>query len=78
MYANGQYPTTTGSPTACVILVYPATDRTRDDCENFVARYGVRRPNETFWRHADWFHEQYAREKPVLSGLFDLNRYRNR
>ena len=52
--------------------------RTRDDYEQFVARYGLRRSNENFWQHADWFHEQYAREKPVLSGLFDLNRYRNR
>jgi len=52
--------------------------QTRDDYEQFVARYGVRRSNENFWHHADWFHERYAREKPVLSGLFDLNRYRNR
>ncbi len=54
------------------------TIQTRDDYEQFVARYGVRRSNENFWHHADWFHEQYAREQPVLSGLFDLNRYRNR
>ena len=52
--------------------------QTRDDYEQFVARYGVRRSDENFWHHADWFHERYAREKPVLSGLFDLNRYRNR
>ena len=52
--------------------------RTRDDYEQFVARYGVRRSNENFWHHADWFHDRYAREKPVLAGLFDLNRYRNR
>ena len=52
--------------------------QTRDDYEQFVGRYGVRRSNENFWHHADWFHERYAREKPVLSGLFDLNRYRNR
>jgi len=52
--------------------------QTRDDYEQFVARYGVRPSNENFWHHADWFHDQHAREKPVLSGLFDLNRYRNR
>jgi hypothetical protein len=52
--------------------------RTRDDYEKFVARYGVRRTDEGFWHHADWFHDRYAREKPILSGLFDLNRYRNR
>jgi hypothetical protein len=52
--------------------------RDREDYEKFVALYGVRRTNTDFWEIADWFHDQYAREKPVLSGLFDLNRYRNR
>mgnify|MGYP000019416243 CR=1 FL=1 len=45
---------------------------------SFIALYGVRRTNTGFWEIADWFHDQYARERPVLSGLFDLNRYRNR
>jgi hypothetical protein len=52
--------------------------RDREDYEKFVALYGVRRTDTDFWEIADWFHDQYAREKPVLSGLFDLNRYRNR
>jgi hypothetical protein len=52
--------------------------QTRDDYEQFVSRYGVRRTNNRFWQHADWFHDRYARDKPVISGLFDLNRYRNR
>jgi hypothetical protein len=38
----------------------------------------VRRTNTGFWETADWFQAQSAREKPLLSGLFDLNRYRNR
>jgi hypothetical protein len=46
--------------------------------EEFVARYGLRRTSEDFWKHADWFNQQYAREQPVLSGIFDLNRYQNR
>jgi len=50
----------------------------RDDYEQFVALYGVRRTNTEFWETADWFHAQYTREEPVLSGLFDLNRYQNR
>jgi hypothetical protein len=50
----------------------------RDDYEQFVALYGVRRTNTGFWETADWFQAQSAREKPLLSGLFDLNRYRNR
>jgi len=44
----------------------------------FTARYGLRRTNEDFWIHADWFNQRYAREQPVSSGLFDLNRYQNR
>ena len=46
--------------------------------EDFVARYGKRRTSEDFWEHADWFNEQYKREKPKLSGIYDLNRYQNR
>ena len=50
----------------------------RQQYEAFVAHYGQRRTSEDFWKHADWFKEQYAREQPILSGLFDLNRYENR
>ena len=46
--------------------------------EEFVARYGVRRTSLDFWKHADWFNLQYAREQPRLSGIYDLNRYQNR
>ena len=46
--------------------------------EAFVTRFGIRRTNEDFWPHADWFNRQYLREQPVLSGIFDLNRYQNR
>ncbi len=50
----------------------------REEYEAFVMRFGIRRTNEDFWLHADWFNRQYAREQPVLSGIFDLNRYQNR
>lgn len=50
----------------------------REEYEAFVARYGLRRTSEDFWRHADWFNQQYAREQPRLSGIYDLNRYQNR
>jgi hypothetical protein len=50
----------------------------RADYESFIMHYGLRRTNEDFWLHADWFNEQYKRERPVLSGIFDLNRYQNR
>ena len=50
----------------------------RQHYEAFVAHYVQRRTSEEFWMHADWFNQQYAREQPVLSGIFDLNRYQNR
>jgi hypothetical protein len=50
----------------------------RQHYEAFVARYGQRRTSEDFWQHADWFNQQYEREQPRLSGIFDLNRYQNR
>ncbi len=46
--------------------------------EVFIARYGIRRTNENFWLHADWFNQQFLREQPVKAGIFDLNRYQNR
>lgn len=50
----------------------------RSDYETFIAHYGIRRTDEDFWLHADWFNEQYQREQPVLSGILDLSRYQNR
>jgi len=50
----------------------------RDDYEQFVARYGLRRTDPGFWAISDWFNDKSARDQPVLSGLFDLNRYENR
>ncbi len=55
-----------------------ATIRDRSDYERFVGLYGVRRTSNRFWSTADWFHDRYVRDEPVLAGLFDLNRYRNR
>lgn len=52
--------------------------RDRDSYERFVALYGVRRTNTTFWDEADWFQAEYLRLNPVEAGIFDLNRYRNR
>ncbi|MGD8933909.1 MAG: fatty acid cis/trans isomerase, partial [Gammaproteobacteria bacterium] len=50
----------------------------REQYEMFVARYGLRRTNDEFWHHADWFNDYYARQEPLLSGIYDLNRYQNR
>lgn len=50
----------------------------REDYERFVGLYGVRRTNQRFWEHADWFQDQYLREQPLAAGLFDFNRYQNR
>jgi hypothetical protein len=46
--------------------------------EEFVALYGIRRTNQTFWEQADWFHDWALQHEPVVSGIYDLNRYRNR
>jgi hypothetical protein len=55
-----------------------AAIRNQEDYEQFVGRYGVRRTNPAFWDRADWFQDEYARSRPVTSGLLDLNRYQNR
>jgi len=55
-----------------------AAIRDRTDYERFVGVFGVRRTRSSFWETADWFQDYYAAQQPVLSGLFDLNRYRNR
>jgi Fatty acid cis/trans isomerase (CTI) len=55
-----------------------AAIRSHQDYEKFVDLYGARRTNPSFWKRADWFQDEYARSKPVSSGLFDLNRYHNR
>ncbi len=55
-----------------------AAIRNTDDYEKFVDRFGVRRTNPEFWALADWFQAHYKKNKPILSGLFDLNRIHNR
>ncbi len=55
-----------------------AAIRSDDDYEKFVNQYGVRRTSPLFWELADWFKDNDRQRKPVLSGLFDLNRYQNR
>ena len=50
----------------------------RQEYEQFVMRFGIRRTHEDFWKHADWFNDYYRRDQPLASGIFDLNRYLNR
>ncbi len=50
----------------------------RDDYERFVALYGVRRTNSGFWDQSDWFHATARQQDAIESGIFDLNRYKNR
>jgi len=52
--------------------------KNRDDYEQFVGIYGVRRTSTNFWKAADWFNKQYAKQDPVDYGIFDLYRYNNR
>ncbi len=37
--------------------------------------YSVNRADDDFWVHYDWFQTRFAKDQPVQSGLFDLNRY---
>ncbi len=50
----------------------------RDQYEQFVARFGVRRTDSRFWAASDWFNQRYRTEKPLTAGILDLNRYQNR
>lgn len=52
-----------------------ANIRSHEDYEKFVEQYGVQRTNPDFWQQADWFQNEFRRNKPVRSGLLDLNRY---
>ncbi len=54
-----------------------AAIQNKNDYEKFVDKYGVRRTNPMFWEMADWFQDKYKQNKPITSGLFDLNRYQN-
>ena len=45
--------------------------------ERLIERFGVRRTHPDFWETADWFQLQYARQRPLYSGLYDLSRYDN-
>ena len=51
--------------------------KNRRDYEKFVANFGIRRTSNTFWQTADWFQARAREEQPILSGIYDLNRYRN-
>ena len=55
-----------------------AAIRNSEEYKQFVDQYGVRRTHPEFWALADWFQDKYARDNPISSGLFDLNRYHNR
>lgn len=37
--------------------------------------YGVARNDLDFWKHYDWFQEQFYVAQPIQSGMYDLNRY---
>lgn len=54
-----------------------AAIKDRSDAAKFVGKYGVRRANPDFWKHADWFNAKAKELYGVDAGLFDLNRYEN-
>ena len=80
-WLEGSYPNFFFSVPISEIEVFSkrcALIRTSKDYEEFVNQYGVRRTNPLYWDMADWFQDNYKNRKPILSGLFDLNRYHNR
>jgi hypothetical protein len=46
-----------------------------EDFRLFSSRYGIRRTNEHFWEHSDWFQQSFAEYAPVESGVLDMYRY---
>jgi hypothetical protein len=38
-------------------------------------RYFISRSDKDFWKIYEWFQSHFEREKPIRSGLYDLNRY---
>ena len=46
-----------------------------DEYQQYVAKYAIRRTNDSFWEHSDWFQKKYAEAEPVEAGVLDLNRY---
>lgn len=37
--------------------------------------YAINRANPDFWKHFDWFNNEFRKSNPLNYGLFDLNRY---
>jgi len=80
-WLEGSYPNFFFSVSAAELEQFTrmcAAIKNRQDYEDFVDRFGVRRTDQRFWELADWFQQQLAETKPVSAGLFDLNRYKNR
>ena len=42
---------------------------------NSLKKFAISRDDKDFWKHYDWFQEYFNKSKPLISGLFDLNRY---
>ena len=38
-------------------------------------KYFISRSDENFWKIYDWFQSNFDKKQPVISGLYDLNRY---
>lgn len=49
-----------------------------DDYQRLMDRYGVRRTDNSFWKHADQLHSRFYTEDPLNAGILDFNRLENR
>jgi len=46
-----------------------------DKYKRKVAKYFIGRDDENFWKHFDWFQDNFSKSDPINAGLYDLNRY---
>ncbi len=42
---------------------------------NSFKKFGISRDDKNFWKYYDWFQEYFNKNEPLISGMFDLNRY---
>ncbi len=52
--------------------------QTEADTDLLYSNFGIRRSNPKFWEYADWFNNEHKKQRGLVAGIFDLNRYHNR
>jgi len=47
----------------------------KNDDDVKLSKYFILRDNKNFWEVFDWFQNEFNKQQPINSGIFDLNRY---